>query len=343
MNVNQTIQPLIKTRPELSQTKNHFRGREIKSRLELLYDKGITRGLYCGFEKLNEHYSVKRGVTTYIYGAPFSGKTEFWFDVLVNMTELHGWKHAIFSPETGSCEEIAAEIISKKCRKPFYKQQDGFLSEQEFYKELDWFDEYFFIIDPKDGDITVDQFYASVDALEKEYGVKVDSTLIDPFNELKHEFGADGRQDLYIENKLGLVRRNAQNFNRHNAIITHCTDQVQIKDTDINGNDIYYYTIPSPRQIAGGQAWYRKAMNLICVYRPPINVIDKSTGTPYLENEANVIIQKYKPKGTGKKGLVKLYFDPQTNRYYELIGNQKRYSGKQGTGTYKPIVQADIF
>lgn len=317
-------------------TKNHVRVKEFRKGVEALYAKGITRGFYCGFDSLHDYYTVKRGVTTYIYGSPFSGKTEFWFDILVTMTELYGWKHAIYSPETGTREEIAAELISKKCRKPFYKQFDNYLNESELYRELDWLDEYFFIIDPKESDITIEGFFKSVEEIEREYDIKIDSTVCDPFNELKHDFGADGRQDLYIENRLGLIRRNAQTFDRHNAIITHCTDQAQVKDTDTEGREVYYYPIPSPRQIAGGQAWYRKAMNLICVWRPPVNVIDRNTGTPFTENEVNIIIQKYKPKGTGKKGIVKLYYDADKNRYYEKSGTARRYAGKQNTGKPEP-------
>lgn len=317
----------------MNQIKNHTRAKEFRKSVEDLYAKGITRGLYCGFDSLHDYYTVKRGVTTYIYGSPFSGKTEFWFDILVTLSELYGWKHAIYSPETGTREEIAAEIISKKCRKPFYKQFDNFLSESELYRELDWLDEYFFIIDPKEHDITIEGFFKSVEEIEKEYDVKIDSTVCDPFNELKHDFGSDGRQDLYIENRLGLIRRNAQTFNRHNAIITHCTDQAQVKDTDSEGREVYYYPIPSPRQIAGGQAWYRKAMNLICVWRPPVGVQDRNTQTNYQENEVNIIIQKYKPKGTGKKGIVKLYYDADKNRYYERLGTSKRYAGKQYANT----------
>lgn len=328
----------------MKETKNYTRISEFRASVELLYEKGITRGLYCGFETLHEYYTVKTGVTTYLYGSPFSGKTEFWFDILVTMTELYGWHHVIYSPESGTKSEIAAELISKKCRKPFYKQFQNHLTEDDLFRELDWLDEYFFIIDPQETDITIEDFFKAVDGIERDYNVKINSTVCDPFNELKHEFGLDGRQDLYIENKLGVIRRNAITHNRHNAIITHCTDQVQVKDTDTEGKEVYYYPIPSPRQIAGGQAWYRKAMNLICVWRPPANVIDKNTGTPFKENEVNIIIQKFKPKGTGKKGIIKLYYDQQKNRYYETInGNQIRYAAKQGTGISQPTYERDIF
>lgn len=313
-------------------TKIHFKGREFRQAIEDLYEKGLQRGVYCGFDNFDQHYTIRKGATTYIYGSPFSGKSEFWFEIMVNLTNLYGWRHAIYSPESGTKEEIAAEIISKKCRKPFYKQQNGALTPNELIRELDWFDEYFYIIDPDDFDMTIENFFEAVKNIEEDYDVKIDTTACDPFNELKHEFGSDGRQDLYIENKLGLIRRKAKAHKWHNAIITHCTDQAQVKGHDVAGNDIWYYPIPSPRQIAGGQAWFRKAMGLICTWRPPAGMINVMTNTPFLENEVHVIIQKYKPKGTGKKGLIKLYYDADTNRYYEQQGTSRRYAEREGQG-----------
>lgn len=323
--------------------KIYFKPNEFRKGIENLYEHGIQRGVYCGFEKLHEHYTMKMGGTTFVYSAPFTGKTEFWFEILINLSELYGYKHVIYSPESGDKENIIADLISKAARKPFYRQHEGYMDEKELYRYMDWVNEYFVIIDPKDKDISIEDFFTACDILEKDYQIKINTTLIDPFNELKHEFGADGRQDLYIENKLGLCRRNAIYHNRHNVIITHCADQDAVKSKNINGEEVWYYPPANPRRVAGGQAWFRKAMMMICMWRPPVDVIDPATGTPFIENEVHIIIQKYKPKGTGKKGLVKLYFDQQNNRYYELIGNQKRYAGKQGQGLTKQIIQPDIF
>lgn len=308
-----------------------YRVNEFREEVEHLYETGITRGAYVGFETLHEYFSLKMGATTYIYGAPFSGKTEFWLDVLVTLSELYGYRHVLYTPETGNRQQIVGELISKKCRKPFYKQFQGHVNDKEYWEAIDWVNEYFFIVDPEE-EVTVDDFYKAVDEIEKEYSVKVHTTMCDPFNELKHSLkDDDGRQDLYIENKLGFIRRNAQKHERHNAIITHVGQQELSKGRNAKGEEGVFYKPAMPQQIAGGQAWYRKAMNLISVYRPPFGFIDPNTGAPYEENETQIIIQKFKPKGTGKRGTVKLYFDIQQNRYYEKINGDKRYAGKQLT------------
>ena len=306
-----------------------FRVNEFRNDVEKLYEKGITRGVYAGYETLHEYYSIKMGVTTYIYGAPFSGKTEFWLDVLVTLSELYGYKHALYTPETGSKDEIVAELISKKARKPFYKQFNGHIEDAEYWQVIDWVNEYFFIIDP-DTDITPEEFLGAVKDIEQTYDIRIDTTVCDPFNELKHNFkNDDGRQDLYIENRLGMIRRDAQKNKRHNAVITHVGHQELSRGKNRDGVEANYYKPPTPQQIAGGQAWYRKAMNLICVYRPPSTFLDPETGAPHEENEVHIMIQKFKPKGTGKRGTVKLYYDINSNRYYEKINGDRRYAGKQ--------------
>lgn len=309
--------------------KSYTRINQCRKGVEALFEKGLTRGYYCGFEQLFEHYSPKLGGTTYIYAAPFSGKTEWWFEILVSLSELYGMKHAIYSPETGSPEEIAAELISKVARKPFYNSPYyQRMTEAEFYRHLDWVDNHFFIIDPKDKDLTIDEFYTQVDELEAEFDVKIHTTTADPFNELRHEIGADGRQDLYIENKLGLVRRNAAHKNRHNVLITHTSQQELLNATNYKGEQVFFNPPPHPSKLSGGLAWNRKAMNLIALWRPPAGCND-ATGQRYGDNEVHVIIQKFKPKGTGKRGTVKFFYDQETNRYYENHAGQRKFSGKQ--------------
>lgn len=306
-------------------SKLHYRYRDVQERVDALYEHGITRGVYLGFESLHEYYSFKPAATTYFYGAPFSGKSELVFELLINLSELYDQRHAIYSPESGEAHDIFAELLSKRLRKPFFRNLPDHMTEVEYLREKDWVDDHFYIIDPKDKDLTIEKFYTTVTELEKEYGVKIDTTCCDPFNELEHDFSANsGRQDLYIENRLGFIRRDAVAHHRHNIVITHIADQEPVKTKD----GMVYYPPPTPRQIAGGQAWYRKGMNMIAVWRPPGNMTDTETGLPYEENEVHLIIQKFKPKGVGKRGTVKLYYDTRMNRYYEKFNGTKRYAGK---------------
>lgn len=302
-----------------------YKASDISSEVQELYKIGITTGYYMGFQALKEHYTIKMGCTTYLMGSPYSGKTELWFEFLINLSEFHGLKHIIFSPETGSKEEIIAELCSKYLKKPFYKNYPGVMSESELYLAMAFVSEYFIIIDSNEA-ISIDGFFEMVDEIEAKHG-RFDTTTIDPFNEIAHNFNSDsGRQDLYIERVLGDIRRNAKAKNRHNCVITHCADQVPVTKDGVT-----FYHPPTARQYSGGQAWFRKGLGMIGVWRPPVGLLDAS-GIAYEENETHIIIQKAKPKGIGKTGTVKLFFDWKKNRFYEkdeFVG--AKYSAPQLT------------
>jgi len=296
-----------------------YRVSEIRKSVCDLYERGIQKGNYVGFECLKDLYSVKLGYTTYVVGAPYSGKTEFMYEILINLSLFYGWKHALFSPESGSKEEIVAELCHKYIEKPFYGEYR--MTEMERYKAEAWLDEYFFIIDPDDKDLAIPEFYKLVDEIENKYGVTIQTTVGDPFNEFKHNFSKDeGRQDLYIERILGDVRKNAKAKNRHNFIVTHCRDQ-----KPITHDGVTYFPPPTARDYAGGQAWFRKGMAMVCIYRPPAGLNDEN-GQPYENNETQVIIQKSKPKGIGRNGIAKLFWDWKRSRYYEKYAGLDCYA-----------------
>jgi len=298
--------------------KNFYHLSEITPGVEKLKVHGNSKGSSTGFYVLDQYITLKSGTTIYFIGSPFSGKTEIIFELIIYCIKKYGWRVAIFSPETGTKEEILAEFISKWFMKPFYKNVHGNLSESEMYRAITELQDHLFIIDPGYYDMTVDGFYKTVDEIEKIHG-RIHITVIDPWNELKHDFGRTNRQDLYLEEKLGMIRRNAQDHNRLNIVSTHITDQPLSVE-----NNIRYYPPPTPREIAGGQSWFRKAQSLIAVWRPPFGLKDQND-IPYEENEVHLIIQKYKPKGVGKRGTAKLYFSTEANRYYELNENGTKH------------------
>jgi hypothetical protein len=110
---------------------------DIQSELDSLYDTGLIKGETVGFSEVDKLISFKKGATSYIYGTPASGKSEFWWECLINLSKSKGWKHLIFSPETGTPAEIFAEIIHKWAGKPFF-DLDGNklqrLTKQEMYQ-----------------------------------------------------------------------------------------------------------------------------------------------------------------------------------------------------------------
>ena len=245
--------------------------------IDTLREYGEEKGLYHGFESLDDTVSFKEGCTTIIYGAPYSGKSQFTFEILVNLSEYYGQVHAIYSPETGT--------------------------KNMFDNAKDFVDKYFFIAEDYEG-ITVEDFFSSVESIEKEYNIKINNTVIDHMGLLSQELNNyGGREDKWISHALKVVNTDALKNNRHNIVVAHVISQKPIVT-----NGVSWFPPAHPREIAGGQNYFRLGQQIILVYRPPANLPDEN-GIPYEENAVVISVRKSKPKGIGRLGQVKIFYE----------------------------------
>lgn len=280
--------------------------------------KKDIRGKSIGWDWEMLPYTIKEGCTTYIGSAPASGKTELWFEILINLSCLHNWNHVIFSPETGSSAEIFAELCYKYVGKPYVQGQNSMTNSEQVIAEM-FINEHFIVIDPIDEDLTITKFYDLVDEIERKEGMKIHTTTIDPWNELTEEYLPSdlGREDKYLSRILGTVRKNARKTGRHNCVINHVRDQPMVSSKTIAGTDISYFPMPSARDFAGGQVWFRKGLSVLIPWRPPYGLMD-SDGVGAEKNEVHLKVAKSKPKGVSKNGVYKLYLDLDRYQYYML-------------------------
>lgn len=284
---------------------------EVSSDLNRLREKGFERGYSVGWNWEQLPYTIKLGSTTYMASAPASGKTELINEMQINLSCLHGLNHAIFTPETGTPAEVYAELCYKFLGKPYIKGFNEMSDTEKAFAEM-FIDEHFFIVDPGDEDMTVDQFFKIVDQIEKETGKIIHTTLVDPWNELSENYKPEdlGREDKFLSRTLGQVRKNARAKNRHHFIVTHVRDQV-----GINQSGIVFYPMPTARDFSGGQVWFRKGNSILIPWRPPYGLSDRDNNV-YAENELHLKIAKSKPKGISKNTTVKMYLDTNLYQYY---------------------------
>lgn len=280
--------------------------KDISDSLELMRNTGNPKGDSTGFAELDKIYSIKQGSYTFILAPPHHGKSEFAFELAFNQAQKYGKKSLIYSPETGSVEDIYAEFIHKYTGRPFYKSISGAVEDREFYQAINYIDEMFNIVDSDEKSYSINDIM----------GLVRDEKLIitDPYNELRHDMSSyAGRQDLYIEDIIGDLRRYCKKFNKHWIISLHPAQQPIQKDD--KGN--LFFGMPMAREAAGGQALLRKAMTWINMWRPPLGMNDEN-GMPYEDNVVLIKVEKAKPKGVATKGEIKLFFDWKKNRYYEF-------------------------
>jgi hypothetical protein len=192
------------------------------------------------------------------------------------------------------------------------------MTDVEMFDGQAWIDQYFTILHAPDG-CTIQEYYEEVINYQKKYKIKFDTVSGDPFNEFNYKI--DQRQDLDIQDLLTLVRRESKKNGFHSFITNHpsATPYVQM------AKGKRYYIAPESKQCNGGLSWSRKGQAIIIMHRQSQNeCTDKSID--YVENNAQFIVEKAKPKGIGKPGNAELFFDFKQSRYYEEIGEVKYYS-----------------
>ena len=183
-------------------------------------------------------------------------------------------------------------------------------------KSADFVAKHFLVMDYEGDSATVKDVLIQVEAAEREFSLKFNTVTIDPMNYLDFNEGKYSRRDLAIAKDLDILVADARKNKRHNAIITHAKNQVLLTNKDGQR----YFDVVSPREILDGEQYFRKGFQMISTYRP-LDIKDEplpnNEGYPAEYNETHIWIQKSKPKGIGKKGMFKLFYDWKANRYYE--------------------------
>lgn len=297
---------------------------ELQNQMNAIRHTKNVRGKSVGWDFDQLPYTVKEGCTTYIGAAPASGKTEIWFEFLINLSCIHGWNHVVFSPETGNAAEVYAELCHKFIGKPYTIGENSMTQSEQIRAEM-FVNEHFIVIDPIDEDLTLDEFYKLVDEIERKEEITINTTTIDPWNELTEKFESSdlGREDKYLSRILGMARKNARKTKRHNCIINHVRDQALVHGKTFDDKQISYFPMPSARDFAGGQVWFRKGLTVLIPWRPPADLMFND-GSIALENEVHLKVAKSKPKGVSKNGTYKMFLDTEKYQYYikDYYGNR---------------------
>jgi hypothetical protein len=286
----------------------------VMDRVMELHRLGNVPGERIGFDNLDQHYTVKLGTSTIIYGHPTAGKSEFLKEITKPLTCRKGWKGMMYSPETGDAAEIYAELASALTWKTFDKRFDNYISEKELMNVMAFIQSNYIVIDNTDEKgLMLDEWVELTKQGIKDFGIKWSS--IDNWNDVDHDLmGAGGMISEYLKKALPKVNRLAKTQNIHAFIVCHARNPVVQ-----NGDK--FPSPPRPDEIEGGSLWYAKAMNLIGLHR---EYIETPNGWEQ-SNELTVDIRKVKPKIVGKKGRVKLQYNVKKSSYFNDTGMGYQY------------------
>jgi twinkle protein len=275
-----------------------YKAEDVRDSLSTLRNEGVKKGAWTGFDSLFDKYSVKKGSTTYIYAGAHQGKSQFGFELMMNLSEYSGWKWAVYTPETGSPTEVFAELLWVYLRKPFLINDHLTATDEETEKAISFINDHFYIIDSGLQDLSVEGFYTAVDQIEADNFITIDGCMIDPFTEIKTDVASGVRDDIAIGQVLTKIRKHSAEKDYHTIVTVHTKHQ-QAKYK----SGVPYVDKPTMNDIAGGMQWSRKGMMVVNVWRCPYGLED-GNGVPYEPNQVEITIVKAKPKIVGSLGLL---------------------------------------
>jgi hypothetical protein len=85
-----------------------YTAEELRGSLTTLRNEGIKKGAWTGFDSLYDKYSVKKGSTTYIYAGAHQGKSQFAFELMMNLSQ--------FWIGNGQCTPLRQVLLQKYLR-----------------------------------------------------------------------------------------------------------------------------------------------------------------------------------------------------------------------------------
>lgn len=313
---------------------------DVLDKLKAYRDNYHERGVYLGFEKVDEFYSMQLGGCTDWTGFPMSGKTQVLMELLMNTSIFYGWKHLIYFPDVGNNVEIIADFIHKKTSKSFDPKKTNTITDEEIEREIKWVTDHFKVLTKVDvkAKLTPMQFWDMAAEIKKTEVLHTAS--IDSWKDMHHDYETYGGYATYLEFCLPYRNHIAEQNELHLHTIIHpkLTEKV-------NG----VRAVPTPYDLKGGSEWFNSGKSMVTIHRPDV-----------MHNLVEVHFNKIKPRSIGKIGKCELHFDLNTLTYYDIdvvagTGMNKMYAARKGelvsqkiiTGGvnefYKPLIQNDNF
>lgn len=265
---------------------------------------GVLPGINTGVGGLEKLYTVRPGQVTIVTGIPSHGKSSLLAYMLVNLSSLEGWRHAIFSPENNPLSHFIEKIMALRVGKAFDKKYSDRMSREEKDRSLQWVSAHFKHISP-----TIDEFFTTGDILKRavicveRYGVR--GLVIDPWNEINHERKGGLTETEHISRCLSEIRKFARVYGVHVWVVAHPTKLQKGLDGKVPA--------PTAYDISGSSNFYNKADNIFCVHR---DVFDES-------RKVKVYVQKIRFRDIGQPGEAELTFDIATGRYKGVTEMEK--------------------
>jgi twinkle protein len=277
--------------------------------LRELYLKGFPNGATYGYPDFDRLFRFLAGQLTVVTGIPGHGKSNFMDQVAIKLSSREGWRWAVFSPENQQIEIHVKRLLEILVGKPFLPHKNNRITEEEFEAGLDFLEEHFNFILPKE-DFSFDNIMDAAKMLVAQKGIN--GFILDPWNTIEHKISQGENETLYTGKILNQLKYFAREADVHVFLVAHPTKMRKSGDSNL-------YEIPKPYDISGSANWYNVPDNCWSVYR---HFTEDYAETKY----TSVIVQKVKHEYIGKLGFAKFKFDISNRRFIPYDKEQDQES-----------------
>lgn len=272
---------------------------DVKESMLYDFDHGKPRGTTTYVTQINKAWTWRSTEINTWTGYNNEGKGTFLKYMNLLKARFGGQKKAVFTPEDMPVNDYYDDLIHMYIGKPVEAWSDYQMSKKEYNLAMDFVQEYFYVINPKEPKLSkiIDLFGYLVASKG------VTSWDIDPYNTVWHDTKAGETIDLYISRFMGELKRFAVDSKTNGNLVAHQ------KTPDGRDKQTGNYPMPSLYKIKGGGTFSDKTDNVIVIWKP-------NRGNNPTDPAVKFISQKIKKwRLVGKPSEVDLIFDWKTNRY----------------------------
>jgi twinkle protein len=262
----------------------------------------------CMGPDMDKAFKVIPGQFVVVTGIPNHGKTRWLAQVIVGMSRTHGWKWAMFSPETGVPSTLV-DLSELVIGLPFYDGPTERMARPDLEKALDWLEENNLVIDSAEHTPSIDWILERAKAAVLRKGIR--GLVIDPYNEIEAGRPSSMTETEFVSQLISKCKQFAKRYEVAVFIVAH----PKKIDNPGGGKE----PAPGMYDIAGSAHWRNKADAGIVVYRD------------FEERCTFVMSQKIRRQPMcGTPGTVKFWFMGASRRFDPQPGSYRAKGEKEG-------------
>jgi twinkle protein len=263
----------------------------------LNYNENGVENFTIGLDGSDNYFKMSFGEWSVVSGIPNSGKSDVLDQVLCNITMRHGFRCAMFSPESFPYEahikRIANKLLSKNCNNDDLNSVKDFIEEHFYWVKIDL------------ENLTLKSILDAFKKLVFQKGINV--CVIDPWNMLDH---SAQRDHSYIGKTLSQLTQFCQQTKTHLFLVAHP------RKIESEGGQ---YKKPTLYDISGSADFFNKAYNGLIVYR---NIGQR---TEYGSDSVRIYVEKVKRKENGQLGSFDIAPDFKNGGVYKAVELKNKF------------------